>query len=172
MGFRQKLDGQIRQAPVPTPLLPPPGLTIMQQLQAERRQREEEYVRRHNNWPGFGDTAGVSHQPVGPVVAGRDVYVESLWDQPGGQTQGQQGLWGTIGNVWPSTVFNSAGFRYQGEGAGGESGRQRRRRPLPMTASVSALFGLRLGINSKRGIQNHGAVFLTTTRRTALHLKM
>ena len=128
MGFRQKLDGQIRQAPVPTPLLPPPGLTIMQQLQAERRQREEEYVRRQNNWPGFGDAAAaaVSHQPVGPVVThpevGRDVYVESLWDQPGGQTQGQQGLWGTIGNVWPSTVFNSAGFRYQGEGGGGESG--------------------------------------------------
>merc|ERR1719422_446327 len=45
-----------RQAPVPTPLLPPPGLTIMQQLQAERRQREEEYVRRQNNWPGFNDT--------------------------------------------------------------------------------------------------------------------
>ena len=115
-----------RQAPVPTPLLPPPGLTIMQQLQAERRQREEEYVRRQNNWPGFGDSAAVSHQPVGPVVThpevGRDVYVESLWDQPGGQTQGQQGLWGTIGNVWPSTVFNSAGFRYQGDGAAGESG--------------------------------------------------
>merc|ERR1712130_471434 len=102
-----------RQAPVPTPLLPPPGLTIMQQLQAERRQREEEYVRRQNNWPGFGDAAAAAnHQPVGPVVThpevGRDVYV--------------QGLWGTIGNVWPSTVFNSAGFRYQGEGTAGESG--------------------------------------------------
>ena len=117
-----------RQAPVPTPLLPPPGLTIMQQLQAERRQREEEYVRRQNNWPGFGDsTSSVpSHQPVGPVVTHPEVggdYVQSLWDQPGGgQTQGQQGLWGTIGNVWPSTVFNSAGFRYQGEGTNGESG--------------------------------------------------
>ena len=117
-----------RQAPVPTPLLPPPGLTIMQQLQAERRQREEEYVRRQNNWPGFGDSASSvsSHQPVGPVVTHPEVggdYVQSLWDQPGGgQTQGQQGLWGTIGNVWPSTVFNSAGFRYQGEGTNGESG--------------------------------------------------
>jgi len=124
-----------RQTPVPTPLLPPPGLTIMQQLQAERRQREEEYVRRQNNWPGFDDRAPTPHQPVSPVTnhevgRGAHDYVESLWDQPGGQSQGQgqgqgqQGLWGTIGNVWPSTVFNSAGFRYQGEGVAGEAGGQ------------------------------------------------
>ena len=103
-----------RQAPAPTPLLPPPGLTIMQQLQAERRQREEDYVRRQNNWPGFGDSAALQQVPVvARDSVGRD-YVESLWDHPGGggaaQRQ-QQGLWGTIGNVWPSTVFNNAGFR-------------------------------------------------------------
>merc|ERR1719510_1167968 len=167
-----------RQAPVPTPLLPPPGLTIMQQLQAERRQREEEYVRRQNNWPGFGDSAAVSHQqPVGPVAAthpevGRDVYVESLWDQPGGgQTQGQQGLWGTIGNVWPSTVFNSAGFRYQGKARQGTPGQPRRPRLSLTTVLVSAPFGRRLGINSKRGRTTPGAVFSTTTRRTSNSLQ-
>jgi len=85
----------------PPSLIPPPGLTIMQQLQAERRQREEDYVRRQNNWPGFGDT-----QPSGIPS---NNYVESLWDTP--NNQGNQGLWGTIGNVWPSTVFN-AGFNY------------------------------------------------------------
>ena len=46
---------------------------------------------------------------------GRD-YVESLWDSPTGGAPVQQGLWGTIGNVWPSTVFNTAGFNYQAEG--------------------------------------------------------
>jgi len=110
-------------------LIPPPGLTIMQQLQAERRQREEEYARRQNNWPGFGDRSEVvgnsAHLGIQP-----NNYVESLWDsQPGMRGEGmggaggpqqaaghamqvsQQGLWGTIGNVWPSTVFNS-GFNY------------------------------------------------------------
>ena len=86
-------------------LMPPPGLTIMQQLQQERRAREEDYLRRQNNWPGFSDGApspslvGASVSP-GPAVTNN--YVDSLWDTPA-----SNGLWGTIGNVWPSTVFNS-----------------------------------------------------------------
>jgi len=115
----------IRQQSGPGSLLPPPGLTIMQQLQAERRQREEEYARRQNNWPGFENCVSIQHPLVGSQARemGRD-YVESLWDQPGGHSQGQtQGLWGTIGNVWPSSVFNNPGFHYQGEaGAGAETG--------------------------------------------------
>lgn len=120
-GRSMNLAPLARQSAVPTPLLPPPGLTIMQQLQAERRQREEDYVRRQNNWPGFGEPPLVHQAPVVNHEVGRD-YVESLWDQPGGQGQPQQGLWGTIGNVWPSTVFNNAGFRYPGEGGAGETG--------------------------------------------------
>ena len=92
-------------------LMPPPGLTIMQQLQQERRKREEDYHRRQNNWPGFNDGApspglvGSGGQvgqggPGGPPVTNN--YVETLWDNPA-----SNGLWGTIGNVWPSTVFNS-----------------------------------------------------------------
>merc|ERR1719222_611712 len=53
----------------------------------------------------------------------------------------------------------------------GSPGRQRRQRPLPMIASVSAPFGLQLGINSKRGRTTHGAVFSTTTRRTSNSLQ-
>jgi len=110
----------IRQQSGPASLLPPPGLTIMQQLQAERRQREEEYARRQNNWPGFENCVSIQHPLVGSGgrEMGRD-YVESLWDQPGGHSQGQTGLWGTIGNVWPSSVFNNPGFHYQGEAANG-----------------------------------------------------
>merc|ERR1719192_902862 len=83
----------------------------MQQLQQERRKREEDYHRRQNNWPGFNDGApspglvGPGGQvgqggPGGPPVTNN--YVETLWDNPA-----SNGLWGTIGNVWPSTVFNS-----------------------------------------------------------------
>ena len=61
---------------------------------------EEEYVRRQNNWPGFGDQ---QHNNIPS-----NNYVESLWDAPNnGGGGGNQGLWGTIGNVWPSTVFNT-----------------------------------------------------------------
>ena len=79
-------------------LMPPPGLTIMQQLQQERRKREEDYHRRQNNWPGFNDTA----PPTTGLVGTPNNYVDNLWDVPS-----SNGLWGTIGNVWPSSVFNS-----------------------------------------------------------------
>ena len=88
--------------PPPPTLLPPPGLTIMQQLQAERRQREEEYVRRQNNWPGFSDRNNTGRESN---MAAATSYVENLWDAPA-QPQ-QAGLWGTMDNVWPSSVFNS-----------------------------------------------------------------
>ena len=104
--------------PPPTLLPPPgPGLTIMQQLQAERRQREEEYVRRQNNWPGFNDSTNTTSNGH---MAGSTNYVENLWDTPqssGHHLQTPQspvvssssgaGLWGTLDNVWPSSVFNS-----------------------------------------------------------------
>lgn len=94
---------QSPNSPPPQPsLLPPPGLTIMQQLQAERRQREEEYVRRQNNWPGFNDT----NPPNTGIVGGTTNYVENLWDAPSQSS----GLWGTLDNVWPSSVFNNSGF--------------------------------------------------------------
>ena len=73
----------------------------MQQLQAERRQREEEYVRRQNNWPGFNDT-----NPNTGIVSGTTNYVENLLDAPAQSS----GLWGTLDNVWPSSVFNNSGF--------------------------------------------------------------
>jgi len=98
------------------------GLSIMQQLQAERRQREEEFRRSvSSQWPGFG----VEPEPVTcpstnltPVGFGTNYY-ESLWDSPqpaGGAVVSSasrrlptEGLWGTIGqNVWPSTVLQSA----------------------------------------------------------------
>ena len=34
-------------------------------------------------------------------------YVENLWDAPSQPQQTQTGLWGSLDNVWPSTVFNS-----------------------------------------------------------------
>ena len=74
----------------------------MQQLQAERRQREEEYVRRQNNWPGFND----ANPPNTGIVGGTTNYVENLWDAPSQSS----GLWGTLDNVWPSSVFNNSGF--------------------------------------------------------------
>ena len=90
--------------PPPPTLLPPPGLTIMQQLQAERRQREEEYVRRQNNWPGFSDRNNARETQS---IAAATSYVENLWDAPAQPQQAQAGLWGSLDNVWPSTVFNS-----------------------------------------------------------------
>ena len=90
--------------PPPPTLLPPPGLTIMQQLQAERRQREEEYVRRQNNWPGFSDRNNARETQS---MAAATSYVENLWDAPAQPQQAQAGLWGSLDNVWPSTVFNS-----------------------------------------------------------------
>ena len=101
-------------------LIPPPGLTIMQQLQAERRQREEDYHRRQNNWPGFDtETSSPSIAPaVGPQEPVRSAassnYVDSLWD-----SEPQPGLWGTIGQVWPSSVFNT-GLQWGGEGGAGQ----------------------------------------------------
>ena len=80
-------------------LMPPPGLTIMQQLQQERRKREEDYHRRQNNWPGFNDTTA---PPTTGLGGGTNNFVDNLWDVPA-----NNGLWGTIGNVWPSSVFNS-----------------------------------------------------------------
>lgn len=96
------LPPSTNQTHTPPSLIPPPtpGLTIMQQLQAERRQREEDYVRRQHNWPGFETQSnGIPSNN----------FVESLWDTP--SNQGNQGLWGSIGNVWPSSVFNT-GFNY------------------------------------------------------------
>ena len=92
------------------------GLTIMQELQAERRMREQEF-RRHNpsapQWPGFGP------EPVSGMMLRSD-YLESLWDShaapassagqvtgvansPSGTAAAMLGRWGTIGqNLWPS----------------------------------------------------------------------
>lgn len=92
--------------PPPPTLLPPPGLTIMQQLQAERRQREEEYVRRQNNWPGFSDRNS-ARETQSLAHSAATSYVENLWDAPSQPQQAQAGLWGSLDNVWPSTVFNS-----------------------------------------------------------------
>ena len=98
----------------------PSGLTIMQELQAERRKREHEF-RRHNptgpQWPGFGP------EPVSGMMRGRSDYLESLWDShaaptsntgpvPGvvanpANTAAMLGRWGTIGqNLWPSNQLS------------------------------------------------------------------
>jgi hypothetical protein len=101
------------------------GLTIMQQLQAERRQREEEFRRTTSQWPGFGlDPESTNVSPsshLGPALGGN--YFESLWDPPAGPPPGgaspsavrrpPEGLWGTIGrNVWPSTLLQSTDNGY------------------------------------------------------------
>ena len=98
----------------------PSGLTIMQELQAERRMREQEF-RRNNpsapQWPGFGP------EPVSGMMLRSD-YLESLWDShaaptsSAGQVAGvanspsgtaaMLGRWGTIGqNLWPSSYTAS-----------------------------------------------------------------
>jgi hypothetical protein len=86
------------------------NMSMMQRLQAERRQEREEHARRQReNWPGFDQGKTNS-------------YIESLWDTPGQQNNpatsvnDTSALWGTIGNVWPSTMFGSTGMSYQGIG--------------------------------------------------------
>ena len=108
MSSSVSVSGQAPSGNLPPTLLPPPGLTIMQQLQAERRAREEEYVRRQNNWPGFSDQPATSSAgnmgAIGNIGTAAGNYVDNLWDTP---TQAPAGLWGTLDNVWPSSVFNS-----------------------------------------------------------------
>ena len=95
------VSSQMGLSPVMSPpspgLIPPPGVSIMQQLQAERRYREEEF--RRTQWPGFGTDT-------------RRDYLESLWDSPNSAPKPPttpQGMWGTLGqNVWPSTVLQGA----------------------------------------------------------------
>jgi hypothetical protein len=96
---------------------PATGLTIMQQLQAERRQREEEF-RRNSQWPGFGPEPEplMAAAPAAPPSAGLigPNYIESLWDPPVAASpqvarRPPEGLWGTIGrNVWPSSLLQAA----------------------------------------------------------------
>lgn len=89
----------------------PSNMSMMQRLQAERRHEREEHARRQReNWPGFDQGKTNS-------------YIESLWDTPGQQQNAAKtnvndtsALWGTIGNVWPSTMFGSTGMSYQGMG--------------------------------------------------------
>jgi hypothetical protein len=96
------------------------GLSIMQELQAERRHREQEF-RRNNpsapQWPGFGP------EPVSGMMRHRTDYLESLWDSHAAPTSSagtapvvaanpsnaaaMLGRWGTIGqNLWPSNQLS------------------------------------------------------------------
>lgn len=122
-------DQQYRGGPLPPGLINqmsntgmiPSNMSMMQRLQAERRHEREEHARRQReNWPGFDQGKTNS-------------YIESLWDTPGQQQNAPKtnvndtsALWGTIGNVWPSTMFGSTGMSYQGVGE-----EEQPQRPIP-----------------------------------------
>lgn len=98
LSWNDQGPSQLGLSPVQSLMNPPTarGLSMMQELQAERRKREEAF--RRSQWPGFG--------PEPQVPGARRDYLESLWDPPANPNP--HGMWGTLGqNVWPSTVLQN-----------------------------------------------------------------
>ena len=112
--------------------------SLMQALQAERRQRTEEYMRAHPQTAGSPDWPGFEHQ-----FGGAGDFINNLWDSPvvsqqqrrgpgplpgphnsGGIAAGGQSNWGVSEDIWPNAYPLNLQQQLGGE-AGGFGGMNR-----------------------------------------------
>ena len=112
--------------------------SLMQALQAERRQRTEEYMRAHPQTAASPDWPGFEHQ-----FGGAGDFINNLWDSPvvsqqqrrgpgplpgphnsGGIAAGGQSNWGVSEDIWPNAYPLNLQQQLGGE-AGGFGGMNR-----------------------------------------------